>query len=340
MSQSVQSPLEAEHALNALEVDDAIIETDSSYGDEISSYTASLTSSVNEFVSEYGRTYHSFREFGGSAFPSDERESDRLDLFHATMLSLLDGKLHWAPIGPTPQRVLDVGTGTGIWAIDFADVYPSAEVIGSDLTPIQPTNVPPNLKFIIDDIEDEWAYETHPFDYIHVRYLASCLNNWPHLIDQAYKSLQPGGWIEIQDWDCMPYSADDSLTDKHALDIYHKTSIGRRNAAGYDCRPGPNLEKWVKEAGFVNIKARKLPLPIGAWPKDKTWKQIGVWNYLQFEAGMEGIAIGCLAKTPGEEKAWTMDEINVLVAQARADMKNPKVHAQYDFYVVYAQKPE
>jgi ubiquinone/menaquinone biosynthesis C-methylase UbiE len=30
---------------------------------------------------------------------------------------LLDGKLFLAPISPNPQKVIDVGTGTGIWAM-------------------------------------------------------------------------------------------------------------------------------------------------------------------------------------------------------------------------------
>lgn len=36
---------------------------------------------------------------------------------------------------------LDIGTGTGIWAIDFADEHPETTVIGTDLSPIQPDSV-------------------------------------------------------------------------------------------------------------------------------------------------------------------------------------------------------
>ena len=52
--------------------------------------------------------------------PNDEGEQDRLDLYHHIFLLLLGGRLHSAPL-ENPQKVLDVGTGTGIWAIDFAE---------------------------------------------------------------------------------------------------------------------------------------------------------------------------------------------------------------------------
>ena len=34
---------------------------------------------------------------------------------------ILDNKLYLAPIEKNIQKALDIGTGTGIWAIDFAD---------------------------------------------------------------------------------------------------------------------------------------------------------------------------------------------------------------------------
>lgn len=50
--------------------------------------------------------------------PNDETENDRLDMMHEMFLVLLHRKLYLAPI-KHPQRVMDLGTGTGIWAIDF-----------------------------------------------------------------------------------------------------------------------------------------------------------------------------------------------------------------------------
>lgn len=71
--------------------------------------------------------------------PNDESESDRLDLTHQMLKIVLGNKIALAPIGEKPVRILDIGTGTGIWAIEMADEYPSAEIIGTDLSPTQPS---------------------------------------------------------------------------------------------------------------------------------------------------------------------------------------------------------
>jgi SAM-dependent methyltransferase len=121
------------------------------------------------------------------AFPNDDIEAERLDMQHAMQSHLLGDRLFWAPIGPNPQKVLDLGTGTGIWAIDFADMFPAAEVIGTDLSAIQPSWVPMNCRFEIDDAEADWTWDEESFDYIHNRNFVCAIRDWPKLIRQSYQ---------------------------------------------------------------------------------------------------------------------------------------------------------
>lgn len=51
-----------------------------------------------------------FAEYG---MPIDEEELDRIDLKHRLYTMLLGEKLFLAPIQPNPQRILDLGTGSG-----------------------------------------------------------------------------------------------------------------------------------------------------------------------------------------------------------------------------------
>jgi len=57
-----------------------------------------------------------------------QRETERLDFQHHIFAMTFDGKLQIAPLPEKLNRVLDIGTGTGIWAIDFADENPDTQV--------------------------------------------------------------------------------------------------------------------------------------------------------------------------------------------------------------------
>jgi len=70
---------------------------------------------------------------------------------------------------------------------EFADEHPSAEVIGVDLSPIQPPFVPSNCKFEIDDISKEWTYPENHFDFIHIRTMTGCVPDWVKFHEKVLK---------------------------------------------------------------------------------------------------------------------------------------------------------
>jgi SAM-dependent methyltransferase len=182
--------------------------------DSATAASTSLTSSIRDYTFENGRRYHRFRE-GRYNFPNDDVEQEREDLKHAMVKLLCAGQLHFAPIGEHPQEILDIGTGTGIWAIEsmyeiffmedqvgpsygspkmltmaaylVGDQFPSAKVVGVDLSPIQPSWVPPNVRFLVDDIESPWVYPRNHFDYIHMRNTVMAIKDWPKLLRRAFE---------------------------------------------------------------------------------------------------------------------------------------------------------
>ncbi|KAH9212788.1 S-adenosyl-L-methionine-dependent methyltransferase [Leptodontidium sp. 2 PMI_412] len=311
---------------------------DSSYGDESNrsiNSTGSITESILEYREVHGRTFQNFKTTEYWA-PNDEQQNEQLDIGHHMMTLLLDGKLFVAPIGPNPQKVIDIGTGTGIWAIDFADQFPSAEVIGTDLSPIQPTWVPPNLKFELDDAQLEWTYQPDSFDFVHLRTLQGSIGDWPAIYAQAFRCIKPGGWIQDMEMSIMWKSDDGTVTDDHLLNEWSRVSIEAAKKIGKTFENAQFTKENMIKAGFVDVVEKKYKMPLGGWSSDPKLKEIGRWNALYFQEGIEGMCLYLLNVVMG----WTYEEVQVYMAKLRSALFGRKLHPYYEIYVVYGQKPE
>ncbi|SCO12194.1 related to TAM domain methyltransferase [Fusarium fujikuroi] len=318
-----------------LEVDDDLGANDSLYQSTIggSSFLSSLNSSIYNYSSQNGRRYHAFRE-GTYPVPNDEDEQDRMDLVHHVYSILLDGKLHLAPIGANPQRVLDLGTGTGIWAIDFADEHPSAEVIGNDLSPIQPEWNPPNCTFEVDDFEDEWLYRSE-FDFVHARELEACVGDEDLMLQRAFRHIRSNGYIELQGVDARFESDDGTLDKAPSAKSWMKHLI---EACAKFGKPVDCADKWkdrLIKAGLVDVQQDVRKLPIGPWPKDPKLKELGRYQAIQESKVIDSYTPKLFEYALG----WSAEEIQVLMAQVKNELRNPGIHLYLPVYFVWGRKP-
>ncbi|KAF8249994.1 S-adenosyl-L-methionine-dependent methyltransferase [Wilcoxina mikolae CBS 423.85] len=282
-----------------LEVDPAVLENLEKDDYQSSGYdtsTASLTSSINTYAYENGRRYHTYFGADKNLHPNDELEQDRLDLHHEVFLLLQGRKLHEAPV-VEPQRVLDVGTGTGIWAIDMADKHPSAEIIGMDLSPIQPKWVPPNCKFEVDDAELEWTYQPDFFDFVHIRNLTQAISDWPKLLNQAYNRTKPGGYIELAEIELVARCDDGTMGDNDGLKLFVEAlCLGMEKLGRPKYVTANTLKSNLESAGFVGVKSATFKQPSGPWAKDPTLKRVGALAYAAAENGYHAYGLGENAK--------------------------------------------
>ncbi|KAI0121289.1 S-adenosyl-L-methionine-dependent methyltransferase [Xylariales sp. AK1849] len=281
-----------------------------------------------------GRTYHGYKE-GKYFLPNDAAEQDRLDFQHAGVTILLGGKLSWAPFTISPNHVLDVATGTGIWAIEFAQQNPSAKVVGTDLSAIQPDadKIPPNCNFIKEDSEEEWLFP-HKFDYIHLRFVFSCFDDAKRVFQHAVDNLNPGGWIEYHDT-CPTMNSMDGNHQGSALDRWSNGIIqGAAATSGRDITVAEEYKHWMIEAGLIGVKEKRLPWPCSPWPQNPLLKQVGKWQLKNIVGGVRGIGWKML-RASGMPPA----EIEQLTNDIKAEIQDPVNRFFGPIYVVYGRKP-
>ena len=152
------------------------------------------------------------------------------------------------------KNILDIGTGTGIWAVDIADQYPAASVIGVDLSPIQPSFVPPNCSFEVDDVTLEWTYQDDFFDFIHIREMFGSIPDWDYFFEQCFRCTKPGGWVEIQEYDAWIYSEDDPELERASYVKKWLQYIDEASAKfGKRLNVAAEQKQKVINAGFINV---------------------------------------------------------------------------------------
>ncbi|TQW00531.1 hypothetical protein V2A60_001608 [Cordyceps javanica] len=282
-------------------------------------------------IAEGGRTYHGYNA-GSYYLPNDPEEHERLDHQHRMVRLIQQGKLGLAPV-KDPKNVIDVCTGTGIWATEYATEHPDCAVVGSDLSAIQPREGVPNCTFVQHDVEkQDWDYGGLEFDYAYFRYMVTCFDDMPSVLRKARDNLREGGYLEIFDTPIQALSLDGSI-DGTALEEWGDVGRAAGRTLGRDMAKPRQYKRWLEEAGFVDVVETIIAAPVNEWCRDEHQKEVGRFMFHDFYALIGGLKKVVLAA------GYSSDDADDFLRRVRATIEDPHVHAYYEKYIVYGRKP-
>ncbi|KJZ77971.1 hypothetical protein HIM_02608 [Hirsutella minnesotensis 3608] len=270
--------------------------------------------------------------------PNDDAEQLREGIKHKLYQDyILNGRLFLAPIGGNPQKIVDLGTGFGFWAVDVAERFPSARTIGTDLSAVQPRWTPPNAEFRVEDLDDEsrpWTTIYRDADLIHLRFLLPVVHGPRRILERCLENLKPGGWIELHDIVPATFSEDGSMRPEHPLQTLYRLIEGPFSKIyGWNFQVAPLVSDMLRELGFVNITVKHNAIPIGRWHHQPRMREMGMFT----QSLLSDWAVTML--TRHETLGLDFDGAQRLGQSILEAFNDPRIHALHDWLDIWAQKP-
>jgi SAM-dependent methyltransferase len=343
------------------DADDA--DNDSEYGaeggeeDHESSDTSSNYSSVSGDslppIQAHGHTYHGS---GRHMLPNDESEVKRLALQHELFKLCLDGALIHTklpasasdPNSDLPKlRVLDVGSGSGVWACEMAQRYPHTQILGIDLSSAMlPKEVPANLTFEIADAAEPWPWPPGTFDFIHMRSLiGGGIRDWQALVRTAFHHLRPGGQLEYTEMDTRFYDVDPEHADLPAGETpqigaacleYERILQEHFQTIKIDIHALGRVSDWLSDMGAEGIRERSDFLPLKSWGNDPLTRKKGeiLGEMIDSDTALENWNMFLFGLC-----GWEDEATRELLRKVREEVRDPKLRSYSKVTFITARKP-
>ncbi|HLZ20826.1 MAG TPA: class I SAM-dependent methyltransferase [Ktedonobacterales bacterium] len=196
--------------------------------------------------------------------PKDDQEIHRLDFQHHLLRYTMRGNFA-APISQ-PTSILDVGCGTGRWAIEMAGLFPTANVIGLDIVPPSTRvpgyaeRLPENFLFVNGNVFERLPFSDGSFDFVHMRLLFTAIpaQRWPQVLRELVRITRAGGWVELVEG-ALPRNGG------AAMDAINQWIAEVSNRRGINVEIGAQIGAFLQQAGLTGIVSRDIYLPIGRY---------------------------------------------------------------------------
>ncbi|KZO93479.1 S-adenosyl-L-methionine-dependent methyltransferase, partial [Calocera viscosa TUFC12733] len=275
---------------------------------------ASATGPQSPLREVHGRMFNS--QNSQYTLPSDQTEYERLDKQHL-MHKLALGALYYPidlvqaalePVDGEEKAIMDLGTGSGIWAVEMAVAFPNAQVVGFDLAPQMNRPRPPNCHFEQGDFTQGLGRFAGQFDVVHARSVNQGMKNHVIYMHELALLLKPGGvllmidgYLSFTDTAYRNVNPVPEGTPGHSYVVNLLASAGvAMKARGGQPESAVLQRGWVDGCGlFENVGSRVVYTPIGAWysgpdPNSRRLNTIGATmrdNLLSFTGAIRPMLI-------------------------------------------------
>jgi SAM-dependent methyltransferase len=258
-------------------------------------------------------------------------EINRLDFQHFLLRAGLRGNDD-APLNRLAS-ILDVGCGSGRWAMEVASLFPQANVVGLDLVP-PPEDArtlgqgldlrPPNYAFTPGNILEGLPFADQTFDFVHQRLLITAIpkDRWPSVIQELARVTRSGGWVELAECGVLEEAG------PGASGMWNSwiTFTAKRNV---DFTPGHTIGQMLGAGGLSNVDQRVLYFPMGDWGG-----RIGRASATDCLAVGSALRAGVVGQSILSEQQY-----DALYARAQQEFAQRNGRGMLPFYVAYGQRP-
>jgi ubiquinone/menaquinone biosynthesis C-methylase UbiE len=263
------------------------------------------------------------------ALPRDMEEINRLDFQHYMLRYALRG-LYAAPL-ESPASIVDVGTGTGRWAMDMAQLFPQTHVIGVDVNP-PPADEraqagmdvrPPNYRYAPGNVLEGLPFENGAFDFAHMRLLFTALpaDRWPLAVQELARVTRPGGWVESVETTGLH----DGGPNVDQMMSWITQMSARRHV---DLTNASRVAEFMQSAGLRNVAASVVNVPTGVWG-DRLGTMVAT-DFVGVCRGYAGLLVGA--------GLTTQQQFDQTLEGMRADFNSRRYRCHTPFYVVIGQR--
>lgn len=118
------------------------------------------------------------------------------------------------------------------------------------------------MTFGVQSVTNLPADWTNKFTVLHQRLLIGSIrvHEWGHVINEIYRVLKPGGWVQMFEADISVKSISPALA--RFQELLYKSSDAR-GTMGRDITK--RLPVFLEQGGFINLHQDARQTPLGAW---------------------------------------------------------------------------